>query len=175
MSQQQQYPGQSFLAGIEKLVDQILFVSDVPGQQIGHEYIGKRLFPVEHLHHGLLVDFHHRAIGHCSCGAHAEWLPSKATLSEEISLVQNADGGFLPDRRHNGEFYLPFLYVKNSIARVALSKDRLLLRKSFDLSTVVDGRKECLGIELAEFPGRCYGCHNCPPLKGSECTEGNFL
>jgi hypothetical protein len=38
------------------------------------------------------------------------------------------------DLRHNGEFYLPCLYVKDPIGRVALSKYRLLLGKSFDLS-----------------------------------------
>ena len=119
--------------------------------------------------------FTHGAIGHCGCGAQAERLPCKATFSEEIALVQNADCGFLPDLRHNGEFYLSFLYIKNSIGRVALSKDRLLLEKSFDLSTAVDGRKECLGIEFADFLGRYHECHNLPPLKSSECEEGNFL
>src|SRR5438094_7535329 len=154
MSQRYQYPGQSFLAGIEKLVNQILFISDVPCQQICHEHIGKRVFPVKHFHHGLLIDSHHRAIGHCGCGAQAESLPSKATFSEEIALVQNAYGGFLPNRRHNGEFYLSFLYIKNSIGRVALNKDRLLFGKSCDLTTAVDGRKECLGIEFTKFLGR---------------------
>src|ERR1022692_1956765 len=57
-------------------------------------------------------------------------------------------------------FTFPSLYIKNSIGRVALNKDRLLLGKSFDLSTAVDGRKECLGIELDEFLGRSHGCHD---------------
>ena len=96
MSQQEKNAGKSFLTGIEKLVNQILFVSDVPCQQICHEHIGKRMFPVKHFHHGLLIDSHHGAIGHCSCGAHAEGLPCKATFSEEIALVQNAYCGFLP-------------------------------------------------------------------------------
>src|ERR1700687_3531937 len=118
--------------------------------------------------------FTHGAIGHCGCGAQAEWLPCKAAFSEEIALVQNANCGFLPDLRHNGEFYLSFLYVKNSIGRIALGKDRLLFGKSFDLSTAVDGGKECLGIEFA-FLGRYHGCHNWPPLEIPECAEGNFL
>ena len=65
--------------------------------------------------------------------------------------------------RHNGESYLSFLYIKNSIGRVALRKDRLFFAKSCDLPTAVDGRKECLGIEFAEFLGRYYGCHDWPP------------
>ena len=58
-----------FLTRIEELVNQILFISDVPCQQICHEHIGKRVFPVKHFHHGLLLDSHHRAMGHCGCGA----------------------------------------------------------------------------------------------------------
>jgi hypothetical protein len=72
-------------------------------------------------------------------------------------------------------FTFPSLYIKNSIGRVALNKDRLLLGKSFDLPTAVDGRKESLGIEFAEFLRRYDGCHNRPPLKSSECSKGNFL
>jgi len=92
-----QYPGQSFFTGIEKkLVNQILFVSDVPCQQICHEHIRKRMFLVRHFHHVLLFDSHHSAIGHCGCGAQADRLSGEATFSEEIALVQNAYGGFLP-------------------------------------------------------------------------------
>src|ERR1700738_4580100 len=72
------------------------------------------MLPVKHFHHVLLIDPHHRAIGQCGCGAHAEWLPCKATFSEESALVQNAYCGFLPDLRDNCEYYLSFLYVKNS-------------------------------------------------------------
>src|ERR1700730_12080770 len=160
MSKQQKNTGESFLAGIEKLVNQIRFVSNVPCQQICHEHVRKLMFPVKHFHHGLLIDSHHRAIGQCGCGAHAKWLPCKATFSEESALVQNAYCGFLPDLRDNCEYYLSFLYVKNSIGRVALSKDRLPFSKCFDLSAVVDGRKECLGIELAKFLGRYHRIHD---------------
>jgi len=96
--------------------------------------------PVKHIHHVLLVDPHHRASGQCGGEAHAELLPCKATFAEESALVQNAYCGFLSDLRNHGEFYLSFLYVKNSIGRVALSKDRLPFSKSFDLSAAVDGR-----------------------------------
>src|ERR1700720_963898 len=105
---------------------------------------------MKHFCHRLPLDLHHRAIGHCGRGAKTESLPCEATFSEEIALVQNAYCGFLPDLRHNGEFYLSFLNVKNSIGRIALSKDRLLFGKSFDLSTTANGRKECLGIEFVD-------------------------
>ena len=43
MSEQKQKPSQPLLAGIEELVDQIFFVSDVPRQEIGYEQIGERV------------------------------------------------------------------------------------------------------------------------------------
>jgi hypothetical protein len=46
MSEQQKDSGQSLFAGIEKLINQVLFVTDVPGQQIGHEHVGKFVFPM---------------------------------------------------------------------------------------------------------------------------------
>jgi hypothetical protein len=68
-------------------------------------------------------------------------------------------------------FIFPSLYVKNSIGRVALSKDRLRFSKSFGLSAAVDGRKECLGIELAEFLGRCHGFHDWSPSGRYKCAR----
>jgi hypothetical protein len=97
-------------------------------------------------------------------------LACKATLAEEIALVQNAYGGFLPNPRHNGKFYLSLLNIKNRIGRVTLSKYRLLFEKSHDLSAAVDGRKEGLGIELDEFLGRFHERHN-SPLMSCECAE----
>jgi hypothetical protein len=151
VSKQEKNASKSFLAGIEELVNQILFVSDVPCEQICHEQIGKRGFPVKDFHHGFLFNPHHRAIGQCGRGAHAEKLPCEATFSEEIAAVQNAYRGYLPDLRHNGESYSSFLNIKDRIGRVALSKDRLFSAKSCGLPTGVDGRKECLGIEFSGF------------------------
>jgi len=94
---------------------------------------------VKHFHHRFLVDSHHGAIGHGGCRAQAERLPCKAAFSEEVALVQNAYRGFLPDLRHNGEFYLSFLNIKSTIGRVALCKDCLLLGKACDCPSTVNG------------------------------------
>jgi hypothetical protein len=115
------------------------------------------------------------AIGHCGCGAQAKTLPCKATFSEEITLVQNADCGFLPDLRHNCELYLSFLYIENGIGRVTLNKDRLFFEKRCDLPTAIHGREKCLGIEFDEFLGRYHEFHDRPPFKSSEHAEGSIL
>src|SRR6187401_962619 len=51
MSQEQEYPGQSLLAGVKELVDQILFVAYVAGEQVLHEKLRNIELFVEHAHH----------------------------------------------------------------------------------------------------------------------------
>ena len=51
MIEQQKDSGQPLFARIEKLIDQIFFVTDVPRQQIGHELVGKFVFPMKCFHH----------------------------------------------------------------------------------------------------------------------------
>ena len=65
-----------------------------------------------------------------------------------------------PVLRHTREFHLPFLDIENGIGRIALSKDRLLSGKGFDLSTAVNGREECLGIEFPALLDCRQGCHD---------------
>jgi hypothetical protein len=47
MSEQQKDPGQPLFARIEKLINQVFFVTDVPRQQIGHEHVGTFVFPMQ--------------------------------------------------------------------------------------------------------------------------------
>ena len=60
--EQQKDAGQPFFARIEKLINQIFFVTDVPRQQIGHEHVGKIMFPMKRFHHGFLIDSENSAI-----------------------------------------------------------------------------------------------------------------
>jgi hypothetical protein len=71
------------------LVNQILFISDIPRQQIGHEHVGKCMLPMNHVQHGFLIDAHYRAIGHGGGRAHANSLSRKAAFPEEIAFTQN--------------------------------------------------------------------------------------
>jgi hypothetical protein len=78
-------------------------------------------------------------------------LPGKTAFAEEITLVQNADGGFLPGLRYNAEFDFSFRYVKDSIGRVALSKNRLLFGKAsiFPPPSMIE--RNFLGSNLVSF------------------------
>jgi hypothetical protein len=53
-----------------------------------------------------------------------------------------------------------------------LSKDDAPLGKRFDLSTAIDGRKECLGIEFDGLLGR-YRRHNWPLSRVSNAQKEN--
>src|SRR6185437_15922352 len=82
--------GETLFAGIEQLVNQVFFVPDVPCQQVGDEHFGESWFAVQRLHHGVLLNPQHGAIGDCSCRAHAEWLSRKRAFAEEAPVAQNA-------------------------------------------------------------------------------------
>jgi hypothetical protein len=161
VSKQEENASKPFLARIEKLINQILFVPHVPYQQIRHEHVGKSVLSMNYRQHGLLVDPHHRTIGHCSCEAQAKRLSGKATFSEEIACIQYPYRSFLSALGHDGEFYLSRLDVKNGIGWITLNKDRLLLDESCDLSAAIDGRKESLDIEFSALLGSyCCGRHD---------------
>src|SRR5205807_10491050 len=108
--------GQSLFAGIKQLVDQVLFITDIPPQQIRHEHIGKGVFPMKRPHHRLLLGAQKLAIRHCSCGSHAESLSCQRAFPKEIPLTQYADRGFLPRLRNDGEPTFAFLDIEDSVS-----------------------------------------------------------
>jgi hypothetical protein len=55
MSEQQKDASHSLFTGVEQLVDQIFFVTDIARQQIRHEHVGKRVFAVKCIHHRFFV------------------------------------------------------------------------------------------------------------------------
>ena len=63
MGQQQKNPGQALLTGVEKLIDKILFISHVTGEQMRDEQFRDAVLFVEHAHHQQLLDPVKSAIG----------------------------------------------------------------------------------------------------------------
>ena len=64
MGQQQENPSQALLAGVEKLVDEIRFVSDDAGKQMRDKHFRESLLFVEHSCHHRLLNPGQRAISH---------------------------------------------------------------------------------------------------------------
>ena len=67
-------------------------------------------------------------------------------------------------------FYIKEGKIKLTVVSEIGKEATLRFSKSFDLSAAIEGRKECLGIELAEFLG-CYGCHDWSPFWSYECAR----
>src|ERR1700730_7675680 len=136
---QQKHTYQSFFAGIKKLVDQIILISDVSLQQIFEKYGRQFLFQTQCTHHCLLLDMQKDAVGHRGCRRHAQKLTGKTAFSKEITFAQNAKGCFSPAFRDNAELYFPLLDKKQSVGRIALSEYRVLLLKRRHVPTLPNG------------------------------------
>src|SRR5580658_3910715 len=91
MRQQQENPGETFLAEIEKLIDQVLFKASVAGKQIGHEQFRDTMPLVEQADHQCLLDSANSAVRHCAGRGDTQGLACQASLPEEFVVTQNAD------------------------------------------------------------------------------------
>lgn len=144
LSEHEEDACQTLFAGIEQLVDQILFVAYIAGQQMGHEHIGKVVLAMEGFHHGLLLDDQQLTVGQSNRGSHAQRLASQRPFAEKILLAQNGDGSFLARLRNDGESDFPLLNVKDGIRGVSLRIDTALPRYTDRLSAPANGpEKEC--------------------------------
>src|SRR5207245_6281034 len=128
ISRTKRHTCQSRVTGIEQLVDQVLFITDIAGQQIRHEHIGKSMFPMKRGHHRLLLDPQKLAVRHCSRGSHTESLACQRAFPKKIPLTQYSDRGFLASFGHDGELDFTFLHIEDSIRLIPLSEEGLLLR-----------------------------------------------
>ena len=153
MSQQQKHAGQSLLAGIEKLVDEILFVADIARQQIRYEHFGKRGLAMQCIHHRLLIHPQNLAIRHGGCGAHTQELPCQRTLAKKVPFTHDGDRRFLAGLGYDGEPHFAFLDVEHGVRPVALGEDQLLFWNGQDLPTIANRGEESVGVESALLPG----------------------
>ena len=73
-----------FLAGVEELIDQVLFDSDIAGQHVRDESIGHGALLVQQLRHLSLADAQDGARRERRGASHAKRLTSQAPLAEEV-------------------------------------------------------------------------------------------
>src|ERR1700728_2127828 len=116
------------------------------------------MFVVKCKHHCLLVDSHEFAICHRDSRSHASRLSSKATFSEEISLVQYAQSCFFAARGYHCEPDPAFLNIEDRVSGIPLCEDCLFLGEGRDSPTRADNRKEFPWVEVAFFLGRHARC-----------------
>src|SRR5450432_785496 len=112
MRHQQKRSRQTLFAGIEKLINQILLITDVSLQKILYKHGRQFGFQTHGEHHRLFLDVQKNAICHGSRGSHTQKLTSKTTFPEEIAFPQNTESRFLPGFRYDTELHLPRLDKK---------------------------------------------------------------
>ena len=83
--QQQERPGQPFLARVEELIDQVLLDPDVPRQHVRDEPIRQRMLLVQEPHHPILVHEQDGAVRRRGRTAHADGLTRQASFAEELA------------------------------------------------------------------------------------------
>src|ERR1700730_8312501 len=125
------------------------------------------MFPVESLHHRLLLNPQKGAVRHCCCRSHAEWLTCEATFTEKVAVTQYAYGCFLANVGYDSESNLAFLDIKHCVGCIPLREDCLFLKKEHDFPALADSGKEFLGIEGGLFLRRRCWCHQWLLLAGS--------
>jgi hypothetical protein len=123
--QQQERPGQPFLAGVEQLVDQVLLDPDVSCQQVGNEPIGHGVLRVEQRHHLFLVHKEDAAVGGGVGRTHTHRLSCQAAFAEELADVEHRHDRFPARLGEHRELHGAFLDIQHMIAWIALGEDDL--------------------------------------------------
>jgi hypothetical protein len=127
--QQQQKARQTLFAGVEKLIDQILFDAAIPGQQISHEQFGELWLLVKGREHGCLRYRGNQTIFHRSRRCDAQRMAIHAPLTKELAWPHDADYRFLPLLRYDNDLDPAVLNIKDRVGRISLSEDDLALAK----------------------------------------------
>ncbi len=129
--EQQQQPGQAFLARVEDLVHEIRFVADDALQEVRDEHFGQRRLVVEHLGHRRLLDLHQRARVGGDRREHPRRLAGEAAFAEKLRDTQRRDNRFLAFTRRHAELHLAAHDKVERVGRRALLEHRLM-RGVFD-------------------------------------------
>src|SRR6266852_5041535 len=122
---QQQGARQSFLAGVEKVVDQVLLDSYVSRQHIRNEAVGESMFSMEHACHLAFLNEEHGGRRNRGRASHANGPARKAPFSKKIPGSKDRYNGFLAGLVNNGELYTAFLNVHHTRSRITLRVDLL--------------------------------------------------
>jgi hypothetical protein len=92
---QQQKTSKPPFAGIEKLIDQIVFNAVIAGQKVCQEQRGKLWLRAERRNHESFRDRSEKAFFHRMRRCDTQLCPVETAFAEELALSQNPDDGFL--------------------------------------------------------------------------------
>ena len=142
VGQQEENPGQLFLAGVEELIDQIFFNASVPLEEVSHEPGGKSWLGLQHPEHLFFGDLQDGCLGKRSGGEQSHRLTVQTALTEETVGVQYGDDGLFPALGNDCQLDPATLDKEHGLCRVALPEDDLSLSAGDYRSSLADFRQE---------------------------------
>ena len=125
LSEQQKSPSQAFLAGVKKLIDQVLLESYVPYQHMRQEAVGERMFSVKHANHLFLFDNEQSRRGDGDGHPHTNRLPRQASFAKEVAGAQNRHDRLFANLIYHGELHAAILNVQDRRSGITLRVDLL--------------------------------------------------
>jgi hypothetical protein len=120
-------PRKLLLARIEELINQVLFDPAVPGQEMGHEQLGKFRLIVNRGDNRGFRDGRDDAMLHRRCRRNAQSMTVHAALAEKLAGFQNRDDGFLALLGKHGKLDPALLNIKHRVCGFALLEYVLVL------------------------------------------------
>jgi hypothetical protein len=109
------------------LIDQVLFNSAFPSQQMAHEQFGKVTFIANGSEHRRLFQARDHAFIECSRRSGASRLAVQTRFAEKVSCSQNCNDRVLAVLGDNGELDLALLNVKNRVRGLSLRDNNLIV------------------------------------------------
>ena len=147
--EEQEGAGETLFAGVEELIDEILFDADISGEHEGDEAIGEFVFGVKDANHLGFFDDERGGGSDGGGGSDADGLAGEAAFAEEIARPQDGDDGFFASFVDDGEPDSALLDVEDVSARVALREDCFFPLEFGDFSGDAGGIEKFLRVELA--------------------------
>jgi len=151
--EKQERARQALFAGIEELVDQILFDPNVVREHIRDEMGRQRMLGVEHAEHFVFLDDEDRGGRNGGSRAHADRLARHASLAKKVARTEHGDDGFLSGAIDHGELHAALLDVHDAIGGRSLRIDRFASAKFGNFSRHSGGIEEDLRVERLQLVG----------------------
>ena len=149
--EQQQSPREAFLSGVEELIDEIFFDSDVSRQHMSDEAVGELVFPVEDSNHLVFLNDEHGGGRNYSGARHANRLPRKAAFAKEIAGPKDRYDGFFAGFINHSKFHAAVLNVHDRLRGIALREDGFFFLKCVYFSAQPGRVEEQFHIENRDF------------------------
>src|SRR5579859_529188 len=104
-SDQEECPGEAFLTGIKKLINEIFLDSDVPFEHVSDETVRKLAFFMNDSNHFRFFNPENGYGSEGNGGGDAKGLSSDAAFSEKIARTQDGDDRFFSGGGTDDNFY----------------------------------------------------------------------